>query len=56
MTDTRFFDKIEGLTLGEIAKIGEIILPEGASLDRVFTDVASIDKATVFFGKGKVSR
>ncbi len=46
MTDTRFFDKIEGLTLGEIAKIGEITLPEGVSSDRVFLDVASIDKAT----------
>ena len=45
MTDSRFFNKIEGLTLSEIAKIGELKLPEGAPESRVFSDVASIDKA-----------
>lgn len=46
MADLKFFNKIEGLTLEEIAKIGELKLPEGISSDRVFKDVASIDSAT----------
>ena len=46
MADTRFFKKVSGLTLADIAKIGELKLPDNADLTRVFNDVASIDMAT----------
>ena len=46
MADSNFFDKIEGLTLSEIAKIGELKLPDNVDVNRVFNDVASIDTAT----------
>lgn len=45
MADTRFFHKVEGLTLAEIARIGETQLPTDADGTRLFTDVASIDQA-----------
>ncbi len=45
MADTRFFKKVSGLTLAEIAKIGELKLPDNADLNREFNDVASIDMA-----------
>ncbi len=45
MADTRFFHKVEGVTLAEIAKIGEMQLPTDADGTRLFTDVASIDQA-----------
>lgn len=45
MADTRFFKKVSGLTLADIAKIGELKLPDNADLTRVFNDVASIDLA-----------
>lgn len=45
MADLRFFEKIDGLTLAEIAKIGELKLPDGADGTLVFNDVASIDMA-----------
>lgn len=45
MADTRFFKKVSGLTLAEIAKIGELKLPDNADLNREFKDVASIDMA-----------
>ncbi len=51
MADTRFFHKIDSLTLVEIAKIGEMELPAGVDGNRVFTDVAAIDKA----GENEVS-
>ena len=45
MADSRFFQKIEKLTLGDIAKIGDAALPEGADASRVFTDVAGLETA-----------
>lgn len=45
MADTRFFHKVESLTLSEIAKVGEMELPAGVDGCRTFKDVAAIDKA-----------
>lgn len=45
MADKRFFKKIKGLTLAEIARIGEVVLPNGADEAKEYIDVAAIDKA-----------
>lgn len=45
MADPRFFQKIEKLTLGEIARIGEVRLPDGADASRAFADVAGLETA-----------
>lgn len=46
MADSRFFKKIEQLTLAEIARIGELKLPENIDGSRIFSDVAAINEAT----------
>lgn len=45
MADSRFFTKVDGLTLAEVAACGEVKLPENADTSRVFSDVASLDSA-----------
>ncbi len=45
MADPRFFQKAESLTLGELARIGEVKLPEGADAARAFADVAGLETA-----------
>ncbi len=45
MADSRFFQKKESLTLDEMARIGEVKLPEGVDGMRHFTDVAALDEA-----------
>lgn len=45
MADNRFFTKIDGLTLDQIAKAGEVVLPEGVDTTRVFKDVADLKSA-----------
>lgn len=46
MADSRFFHKVDGLTLAQIKAIGEVELPQDVDETRFFKDVASIDKAT----------
>ena len=45
MADSRFFHKVDGLTLEDIARVGEVTIPEGIDTSRVFADVASITEA-----------
>lgn len=45
MADKRFFHKVNGLTLKEIAKIGEVSLPKGIDETLVFEDVSSLEQA-----------
>lgn len=45
MADNRFFDKINGLTLAQIAKAADVVLPENADESRVFKDVADLKTA-----------
>lgn len=45
MADPCFFEKVAGMTLAEIALVGEVTIPVGVDESRVFTDVASIDQA-----------
>lgn len=46
MADNRFFDKIDGLTLAQIAEAADVVLPEGADKSRVFNDVADLKSAS----------
>lgn len=46
MADARFFPKTHGLSLAQIAEIGDLKLPAGADAARVFTDVAGLETAT----------
>lgn len=46
MADNRFFDKINGLTLAQIAKAADVVLPENADESRVFKDVADLKTAS----------
>ncbi len=46
MADTHFFHKIPHLSLAEIAKIGNLTLPQGIDENQLFSDVASLDTAT----------
>lgn len=46
MADSRFFQKKDGLSLAEIATIGEVKLPSSVDENRFFKDVAAIDQAT----------
>lgn len=45
MADPRFFKKIDGLTLEQVASLGEVTLPDGADKARVFQDVAGLEEA-----------
>ena len=45
MADPRFFKKIDGLTLAQVASLGEVTLPDGADKARVFQDVAGLEEA-----------
>lgn len=45
MADNRFFDKINGLTLAQIAKAADVVLPDNADESRVFKDVADLKTA-----------
>lgn len=45
MADNKFFDKVDGLTLAQIAKAADVVLPDGADETRVFTDVADLKSA-----------
>ena len=45
MADSRFFDKVDSLTLAEIVSVGEVVLPEGADSNRIFRDVAGLSEA-----------
>ena len=45
MADPRFFQKINQLTLAQVASLGEVALPDTADKERVFTDVADLDSA-----------
>jgi len=47
MADARFFHKVEGgLTLGKIAEVGEVVLPEGVDINKAFQDVSDLENAT----------
>ncbi len=45
MADPRFFQKVNGLTLEQVASVGEVTLPNDADKNRVFKDVAGLDEA-----------
>ena len=45
MADTRFFDKVDSLTLEQIVAVGEVQSPQNADLSRVFKDVAGLAEA-----------
>ena len=45
MADSRFFDKINSLTLEQIVSVGEVRAPENADLSRIFKDVAGLAEA-----------
>ena len=45
MADSRFFHKIDSLTLAQIEAVGEVTLPESADKNRVFTDVSGLKEA-----------
>ena len=45
MADPRFFDKVDSLTLEQIGAVGEVSVPAGADLSRVFRDVAGLAEA-----------
>jgi len=51
MADPRFFKKIDSLSLEQIAKTGEVVLPEGCDAAKVFYNVAGLVEA----GEGDVS-
>ena len=45
MADPRFFDKVESLTLEQIEKSGEVLLPNDVDKTRLFKDVAGLKEA-----------
>lgn len=45
MADSRFFDKTDFLTLAQIAKAADVVLPNGADESRRFNDVADLKSA-----------
>ncbi len=45
MADPRFFQKIDRLTLEQVASLGEVSLPDNVDKTRSFTDVADLEKA-----------
>lgn len=45
MADSRFFKKIDGLTLAQVANLGEVVLPANIDAHRLFTDVADLGTA-----------
>ena len=45
MADSRFFDKVQEMTLAQIAKVADVILPEGVDKTRHFKNVADLKSA-----------
>ncbi len=45
MADPRFFHKIDGLTLAQVASLGEVTLPDNTDTTKVFTNVVGLTEA-----------